>query len=52
VKTHPVQARLPCDDLDISSCLMQQRGGLKSALPSTNYNYAMPFEPAEISVFR
>jgi hypothetical protein len=52
VKTNPVQGRLPRDDLDISSGLMQQRGRLKSALPSPNYNYAMPFEPAEISVFR
>jgi hypothetical protein len=46
VQTYPVQHRLPCYDLDFGSRLVKQRGALKGALASSNYDNALSFEPA------
>jgi hypothetical protein len=45
VKSYPVQRFLPCYYLDIGTRFVQQRRRLKGALPSADYNYALPSKP-------
>jgi len=46
VHTDPVQRRFPHYNFDFGSGLMKQRGALQGALPSSNYDNTLPFEPA------
>ena len=52
VQAYPVQCRLPRYDLYFGSGLVKQRSGLKGALASSDYGNALPFELAQIAVFR
>jgi hypothetical protein len=46
VHTDPFQPRSPHYNFDFGSGLMEQRAALQGALPSSNYDNALPFETA------